>query len=502
MSRKGWILFGALCLIWGIPYLLIRVAVRDYSPPTLVFLRTAPAALLLLPLAARKGHLRTLLPRWRWVLAFAVVELAVPWLLIGRAEQHITSSMTGLLIATVPLMGAVLYGFVPGMERLDGRRLVGLIVGFAGVAALVGIDVEQTDLLAAGEVIVVALCYAIGPLVISRRLADLPGLGVTAAAITIVAIGYAPVALTHLPQSASVAAIVSVAGLALICTALAFVVFFELIIEVGPARATVITYINPLVAVLLGVVVLSEPFTRASPPVSPSSWSAPCSLPADLPCRRSRHRWRATRRPTTPVHREPRGVGVVQALAERPPAQVSCAVPGSRRLRRPAPGRRRQMHVLAILAHPRRDSFSGAIFDGLCAGLTAAGHAVEVGIFTGRASTRSCVPRTTRSSSRAQPPDVLAEQERIERADALAFVFPVWWWSLPAMLKGWIDRVFSSGWAYDFTPGHSRGLLRDRPTLLLCVAGSKESTYRKYGYDAAMRTQIDIGILGYCGTRE
>jgi drug/metabolite transporter (DMT)-like permease len=261
LSRKGWLLFGTLCLIWGIPYLLIRVAVRDFSPPTLVFLRAAPAALLLLPLAARGGHLRALLPRWRWVLAFAVVELAVPWLLTGRAEQHISSSMTGLLIATVPLMGAVLYTFVPGMERLDRRRLTGLIVGFAGVAALVGIDAGQTDLIAVGEVIVVALCYAIGPLIISRRLADLAGLAVTSVAMTIVAIGYAPVALTHLPRSASVEAIASVAGLALICTTLAFLVFFELIVEVGPARSTVVTYINPLVAVLLGVVVLSEPFT-------------------------------------------------------------------------------------------------------------------------------------------------------------------------------------------------------------------------------------------------
>jgi hypothetical protein len=151
LSRKGWLLFGALCLIWGIPYLLIRVAVRDFSPPTLVFLRTAPAALLLLPLAARKGHLHALLPRWRWVLSFAVVELAVPWLLIARAEQHISSSMTGLLLATVPLMGAVLYGFVPGMEQLDKRRLAAWPP--TGVIALVGIDVGQTDLLAVGEVI-------------------------------------------------------------------------------------------------------------------------------------------------------------------------------------------------------------------------------------------------------------------------------------------------------------------------------------------------------------
>jgi drug/metabolite transporter (DMT)-like permease len=261
LSRKGWLLFGALCIIWGIPYLLIRVAVRDFSPPTLVFFRTAPAALLLLPLAARRGQLRPLLPHWRWVLALTVVELAVPWLMLARAEQHISSSMTGLLIATVPLMAAVIYSLIPGMERLDGRRLLGLVVGFAGVAALVGIDVRQVDLLAVAEVILTAFCYAVGPLVISRRLADLPGLAVVGAAVTITAVGYAPVALTQLPQSPSLEAIAAMATLALVCTALAFVIFFELIIEVGPARSTVVTYVNPLVAVLLGVVILSEPFT-------------------------------------------------------------------------------------------------------------------------------------------------------------------------------------------------------------------------------------------------
>lgn len=261
MSRKGWLLFGALCVIWGIPYLLIRVAVRDFSPPTLVFFRTAPAALLLLPLAVRRGQLRPLLPHWRWVLAFTVVELAGPWLLLARAEQHLSSSTTGLLIASVPLMGAVLYGFVPGMERLDRRRLVGLVVGFAGVAALVGIDIGQIDLVAVGEVALTALGYAVGPLVISRRLGDLPGLGVVGAAVTVTAVGYAPVALTNLPQNPSAQAIGAVAVLAIVCTALAFLVFFALILEVGPARSTVITYINPLVAVLLGVVLLNEPFT-------------------------------------------------------------------------------------------------------------------------------------------------------------------------------------------------------------------------------------------------
>ncbi|HJW75109.1 MAG TPA: EamA family transporter [Thermoleophilia bacterium] len=261
MSRKGWLLFVALCIMWGIPYLFIRVAVRDFSPPTLVLLRTAPAALLLLPLALRRGYVRPLLPLWRWILAFTVIELAVPWLLIARAEQHISSSMTGLLIATVPLMGAALYALVPGMERLDRRRLTGLIVGFVGIVALVGIDVGQTDLFAVAEVVLVALCYAIGPLLISRRLATLPGLGVVSVAVTLVAVAYAPLGLAQLPGDASAEAIASVVGLALFCTALAFLAFFELILEVGPSRSTVITYINPLVAVLLGVALLSEPFT-------------------------------------------------------------------------------------------------------------------------------------------------------------------------------------------------------------------------------------------------
>jgi drug/metabolite transporter (DMT)-like permease len=261
VSRKGWLLFGALCVIWGIPYLLIRVAVRDFSPPALVFFRTAPAALLLLPPAIHHGQLRRVLSRWRWVLVFTAVEVAGPWLLLARAEQHLSSSVTGLLIAGVPLIGAVIYGFVPGMERLDGRRLLGLVVGLAGVAALVGIDVGQLDLLALGEVGLVVLGYAAGPLVISRRLADLPGLGVTAVAVTVTAIGYAPLALTHLPRSPSAEAVAAVAGLAVLCTAVAFVIFFALILEVGPARSTVVTYVNPLVAVLLGVVLLNEPFT-------------------------------------------------------------------------------------------------------------------------------------------------------------------------------------------------------------------------------------------------
>ena len=261
MSRKGWLLFAALSIIWGMPYLLIRVAVREVSPAALIFLRTAPAALLLLPFAIRRGQLGPLLRRWQWVLAYTVAELCVPWLLLFSAEQHLASSLAGLLVAAVPLLGAVLYRVSSAHEPLGARRLAGLLIGFGGVAALVGIDVSNVDMTAVAEMGVVVLGYALGPFIVSRRLADLPSLGVITASLVITALGYAPVALTHLPTRMSWDVSASVAGLALVCTALAFVIFFELIREVGPARSTVVTYINPAVAVLLGVTVLDEPFT-------------------------------------------------------------------------------------------------------------------------------------------------------------------------------------------------------------------------------------------------
>jgi drug/metabolite transporter (DMT)-like permease len=261
VSRRGWLLFGTLCIIWGIPYWLIRVAVREVSPPTLVFLRTAVASVLLAPVAWRHGHVRPVLARWRWLLAYTIAELVVPWLLLFRAEQHITSSLAGLLIAVVPLLGAVLYRFSSTTERLDALRLAGLLVGFAGVAALVGLDVGHVDLFAVAEMGIVALGYTLGPFIISRRLADLPGLGVVSASLVLTTVGYAPVALTHLPAILSGETIGAVAALALVCTALAFLVFFELILEVGPSRTTVITYVNPVVALLLGVGLLGEPFT-------------------------------------------------------------------------------------------------------------------------------------------------------------------------------------------------------------------------------------------------
>ncbi len=265
MSRRGWLLFSAMAVIWGIPYLLIKVAVDEISPSTLVLARTTIAAALLLPIAFARGQLRALLPRWRPLVLFALVEICLPWVLLGFAEQRLSSSLTGLLVAAVPLVGAMLARYGPASDRLDRRRVVGLLVGLAGVAALVGFEVQVDDARAVVAVAVVAVSYAVGPLILARRLADLPGLGVIAAAMLISALFYLPTGVAQAPaQWPSAKIVAAVVTLGVVCTAIAFVLFFLLIAEVGPARATVITYVNPAVALLLGVVILDERFTVAT----------------------------------------------------------------------------------------------------------------------------------------------------------------------------------------------------------------------------------------------
>jgi drug/metabolite transporter (DMT)-like permease len=251
-----------MSLIWGIPYLLIKVAVGGLAPETLVFIRTAIGALLLVPLAAMRGELRPLRPYWRPLVAYTIAEVALPWFLLSDAERRLPSSLTGLLIAAVPLIGALLAWITRGDDRLDARRLFGLVVGFVGVAALVGLNVSGGDLFAVFEVGLVTLGYAIGPRIIARKLSQAPSMGVVAASLVLTALVYAPLGLTHLPAGMpNLPVIASVLGLGVICTALAFLLFFALIAEAGPIRATVITYVNPAVALVLGVLVLNERFT-------------------------------------------------------------------------------------------------------------------------------------------------------------------------------------------------------------------------------------------------
>ncbi len=251
-----------MSVIWGIPYLLILVAVRDLSPAVLVLGRTTIAALLLLPIAAARGELRPLKGHWVALLVFAAIEIAIPWVLLGTAEQHISSSLTALLVAAVPLVGAVIARTTGDRERLGRSSLVGLILGLVGVAAIVGLNLEGAGVLPLSEVALVAVCYAVGPVILQRYLTDLPALGVISVSLAVTAIAFVPFALATLPSEGPPwSAIWSVLALAVVCTAVAFVLFFALIAEVGAVRATVITYINPAVAALLGVAILDEHFT-------------------------------------------------------------------------------------------------------------------------------------------------------------------------------------------------------------------------------------------------
>jgi drug/metabolite transporter (DMT)-like permease len=251
-----------MCVIWGVPYLMIRVAVRELAPVTLVFGRTAIGALLLAPVALFRSQLRPLLSRWRPLLAYTAIEVAIPWVLLARAETKLSSSLTGLLIAGVPLVGAVVVTLTGEREQQGSRRWLGLFVGIVGVAAIVGLNLGAVDTLAVVEIALVAVCYAIGPIILSRSLAELPALDVVAASLVLSAVAYAPLAAARWPSAVpSGRVLLSVLGLAVLCTVIAFLLFFALIAEVGPVRATVITYVNPAVAAVLGVSVLGEHVT-------------------------------------------------------------------------------------------------------------------------------------------------------------------------------------------------------------------------------------------------
>jgi len=264
MTRRGLVLFGLMSIIWGIPYLFIRVAVAEITPATLVLARTAIAAAILLPIALARVDLRPVLARWRWVVAFAAVEIAIPWVALGSAEQHLSSSLTGLLIAGVPLVGTALALATGGADRLSRAGLLGLLIGLVGVAAIVGGDYATSDPTALLQIAIVVVGYAVGPAILARRLGGLPTVGVMALSLALCAVVYVPIAAGQLPSVLpSTNVIASIAILAVVCTAAAFLVFAALIDEIGPVRATVITYVNPAVAAVLGVLVLRENFSLA-----------------------------------------------------------------------------------------------------------------------------------------------------------------------------------------------------------------------------------------------
>ncbi len=264
MTRRAIILFAALGIAWGIPYLLIKVAVAELEPGMVVLARCALGALILLPLALAHRQVLVVLKRWRPLLAYTVIEIVIPWIFLSTAEQKLPSSTAGLLIAAVPLVGvavAVLFG---RPARLSLGNWLGIVAGMLGVAALVGLDVAGSDLIAVAEIAVVVVCYALGPAILSKWMSDLPGVGVVAVSLGIAALIYLPfVAFTHgFPTRVpSLSVILSIVALAAVCSAAAFLIMFALIAEIGPMRMTTITYVNPAVAIVAGVLVLGERLT-------------------------------------------------------------------------------------------------------------------------------------------------------------------------------------------------------------------------------------------------
>ena len=258
MTARAWLLFAAVSVVWGVPYFFIKVAVEAGVPPGFVaWSRVALGAALLLPVAWRRGALRGLGGRWRAVAAYAACEVALPFLLIAAGEQRVASSLAAILIASMPLMVALL----SPDDRPTGLRLVGLVIGFGGVVALLGVDVagRPGELLGAVLILVATLCYATATIIVNRGLADLDPLGPIAASLALATLGLVPAVALAPPVGVPPAdALGALAVLGFVCTALGLVLFFRLIVEAGPSRASVITYVNPLVAVVLGVAVLDE----------------------------------------------------------------------------------------------------------------------------------------------------------------------------------------------------------------------------------------------------
>ena len=268
MSRKGLILFIATGIAWGLPYFFIRIAVEDFSTPTIIFARVVIGSLVLIPLAIHRKALMPAIKQWRWVLAFAAIEMIGPWWLITDAERHISSGLTGLLVATVPFFGVLIAYFYQGDKSVKHpKTLMGLVIGFVGVALLVGVDslagyISPIHVL---MVILASIGYAIAPAIAAQKLTKVETVGVISLSMTMVAAVYSVPALIALPAEIAagpaVESWIALLVLGVICSAVAFVLFFELIKQIGSARSTLVTYLNTAVALVLGILFLSEPVT-------------------------------------------------------------------------------------------------------------------------------------------------------------------------------------------------------------------------------------------------
>lgn len=263
MSWRAWITFSILCVLWGVPYFFIKLALIDLSPAFIAWSRLALAALVLAPIAAHRGVLLPAFRRKAPIVGFAILELVIPFSLISIGEQWISSSLAGVLIATVPLTVLVIAPLFGIKEQITTRRIAGLLVGLFGVVVLLGIDSVSTTQQWIGVACMfgAVIGYAIGPLIVQRYLADVDELGALSASLIVSALVLLPAALWTAPQAMpSALSMVSVATLGLFSTALALLLYFYLINHAGAARSSVVAYVCPGIAALLGVAVLREQF--------------------------------------------------------------------------------------------------------------------------------------------------------------------------------------------------------------------------------------------------
>lgn len=264
MHKRSWTLFALVGLLWGIPYMFIKVAGETFSPATVVFGRVLIGSAILIPLALRQGTLMSAIKGIKYVVIYAFAEMVGPWYLITTAEQEISSGLAGLLVATVPIW-ATIFASINGDKTVwHSQRLFGIVIGFIGVFALVGIEsfTGTSSLKAIAMVLVSAILYSYAVNMITSKLPNTSGLAVNAVAMGVTVIFFAPFAIAQWPRGPiPTNAALSLVSLGIFSTAIAFTLFFQLMQDIGPARASLVTYLNTAFAVVLGVLILSEPIT-------------------------------------------------------------------------------------------------------------------------------------------------------------------------------------------------------------------------------------------------
>jgi drug/metabolite transporter (DMT)-like permease len=264
MTRKSWIQFGIVGFLWGIPYLLMKVAVADIPPPLIVAGRTLIGAAILIPIALRKNTLKDAIEGIKYVIPYAVLEMVGPWILITSAEKEISSGLAGLLVATVPFFASIFSSLRGDHSVWQPKRIFGLVVGFVGIVALVGIEsiTGTSNPKAIAMVILAAIMYAYAVLMVTTNLPGVDGIAINGVAMGLTCLFYTPIAIATWPSNpVSTQAITALVALGVFSTAIAFMLFFIVIVEIGVARGSLTTYVNTAVAVVLGILILNEPIT-------------------------------------------------------------------------------------------------------------------------------------------------------------------------------------------------------------------------------------------------